>query len=410
MATADERRLIDVQRHAEVREAWRCPVLTASIPESGSPLFHTGNVNRLDGKAHMTRRRAMARLIGREGHKAFRDRILFPTIDGALNAVLADRDADGFARVEVMRWARRANFVMAAALAGFDGMEDEAAADELFELWRNFYRGRPSAYQASTGSSDRDSDAYRETLACRQRILDDYYAPSLARRKVLAARVAEGQMAEEDLPHDLLMLIALQADPMWDDPGVAERETLFVLTASVNTTGSSLYWVLREALLWIDTHSDCRGRLSDDAFLYRLAAEGMRLHTVVQGFPRLALDDVRLGLGTEIRKGELAIIRSWSANTDPAVWGEDALDFNPDREPPDGMERYGYAFGSGPHSCFGKSLVIGSEGVDGSLVYFLKALLRANVEADPDRPAPPLVPSRGAFVREPVEYFVRFRA
>ncbi len=404
--------LIDISHHAEVREAWRLPALTAAIPEPaqpGCPLFHQGNVNRLDGKDHMARRRAMARLIGRDGHKAFRDRILFPTIDGAMRKLLASRDADGYARVELMRWLRRANFVLAAALAGFDGMQDEAAADEMFELWRTFFKGRPSAYQVSTGSSDTESEAFKATVASHRVIVDRYYAPSLARRRALVADVAAGRMEPAELPHDLLTLIALQVDPRWADPGVAERETLFVLTASVNTTASSLYWVLREVMLWRETHAPEPHKLADEAFLLRMASEAMRLHTVVQGFPRLATQDVKLRQGTQVPKGELAVIRSWSANTDPELWGPDALEFDPDRAIPEGMERYGYAFGTGPHSCYGKPLVMGNEGIDGSLIYFLKTLVAAGIEADPQWPAPDIVPARGSFEREPAEFRVMFR-
>jgi cytochrome P450 len=397
---------VEVTGYAEVREAWRNTKLSAAIHETGEHLFHEGTINRTEGREHMARRRALSRLIGRQGHKDFRDRILFPTIDAAMRDVLSHRDADGYARVELIRWSRRANFVLAASLAGYDGVDDPKVADEFFELWNTFTSGRPSSYRQSMGTSELDSPAFRATLAARQAIYERFYVPALERRQALVARHKAGELTEDELPHDLLTLIVLQVDPRWADPGLAERETLFVLNAGVRTTSGALYWSLRELFPWLEKHPEDRAKLGDDAFLLRVASEAMRLHPVAPGFPRIAEEDVHLSGGTEIHKGGMAVICGGLANVAPEIWGGQAAEFNPHRSVPEGMEPYGLAFGTGPHLCYGKPLVIGNEGIDGSLVYYLKTLMAARMEPDPAAPQPANY-LKGLHC-EVEDYFVRF--
>ncbi len=405
-SSPNQRGPIEVTDYAEIREAWRNPRLSAAIKETGEHLFHDGTINRVEGRDHMARRRAMSRLIGRQGHKDFRDRILFPTIDAAMRDVLSRPDADGYARVELIRWTRRANFVLAAALAGYDGVDDPKVADEFFNLWNTFTFGRPSSYRQSMQTSELDSEAFHATVAARQAIFDRFYTPALKRRQELVARVKAGTMAADDLPHDLLTLIVQELDPHWADPGLAERETLFILNAGVRTTSAALYWSLRELFPWLEKHPEDRARLGDDTYLLRVASEAMRLHPVAPGFPRIAQEDVKLCRGTEVPQGGMAVICGGLANVSPEGWGKDALAFDPHRDIPEGMEAYGLAFGTGPHLCYGKPLVIGNEGIDGSLVYYLKTLMAAHIEPDPDAPQPKNY-ERGLHC-EVEDYFVRF--
>ena len=115
--------------------------------------------------------------------------------------------------------------------------------------------------------------------------------------------------------------------------------------------------------------------------------------------------------GTEIRNGQLAVIRNGPAGADRAVYGADADQFNPHREVARGTSAYGFAFGAGAHLCYGAPIVMGAEGIDGSLVYLLKKLMAAGVEPDPDKPRLNLDGSRGQFDKGADEYcWVRFPA
>jgi hypothetical protein len=132
----------------------------------------------------------------------------------------------------------------------------------------------------------------------------------------------------------------------------------------------------------------------------RCAHEALRLHPVVAGFPRRADADVELCAHTQLHKGDIAVIRSGPASVEPGVYGDDAATFNPYREVPAGHYPHGLAFGTGSHMCYGMPIVMGSEGLDGSLVYLTKILMTAGVGRDPKYAYPPLEESRGRFVTD----------
>ena len=59
--------------------------------------------------------------------------------------------------------------------------------------------------------------AFRAAVNARNEIIERYYRPALARRRALLEDVHAGRMGEDKLPVDLIMMIALEADPAWAD-------------------------------------------------------------------------------------------------------------------------------------------------------------------------------------------------
>jgi cytochrome P450 len=312
--------------------------------------------------------------------------------------------------VELLTWARRVNQQLAAAITGFDDATTPEGADELFELVQVIMKGRPGAFEVAMGGFDEHAPAAVAAAEARREVIERFYREPMNQREELAARLEAGEIGEEALPQDLLMLMARRLDPRWGDPDIAEREALFLLAAGVHTTSSSLIWTLREIFEWLADHPEKRERLTDEHFILRAAHEALRLHPVVPGFPRLATEPVTLAHGTHIDAGDVAVIRSGPASMEERVYGADADRFNPDREVPPGIYPHGLAFGTGPHMCYGMPIVMGTEGLDGSLVYLLKIVLEAGIEADPDHPLAPLAPTRGEFsdTRSSSELRVRF--
>jgi len=243
-------------------------------------------------------------------------------------------------------------------------------------------RGRPQAFDVTLGTYDSATPTARAALAARQRIVDEFYNPSLARRVEMAGKIRLNEANPQDMPQDLLALIATGADPAWLDPAMGEREALFLLAPPC---------IPRLQLSFgCCARNFCVGGGASDAATatYRAAvhsasnAGNAALASVVPGFPRLATADVILKSGTEIPADAIAILRSGPANTDRSTFGEDSLEFDPDREIRPGINRFGLAFGMGTHMCFGMPIVMGTGGMDGSLVYLLKKLLDAAIEPD----------------------------
>jgi cytochrome P450 len=365
---------------------------------------------RLDGPPHVARRKAMGALLSRRGHEHFRQRWLFPAADAGLAEVLARPDADGFARVNIRKWALRVNQQLAAALTGLDEGTTPEGAQHLFELMDIVLRGRPQAFEVTLGTYDSETPEARAALAARDTIIKEFYAPSLQRRLSILDQIRLNQAKSEDMPQDLLALIAAGADPAWTDPAMGQREALFLLAAAVHTTSASLIWVLREVFEWARANPTQRHRFTDSSFILRATQEALRLHPVVPGFPRLATQDIALKSGTAIAHGAIAILRSGPANTDRATFGPDALEFNPDREVRPGINRFALAFGMGTHMCFGMPIVMGTGGMDGSLVYVVKKLFDAGIEPDESALHIDLPSTRGRFATHELgdSYMVKF--
>jgi cytochrome P450 len=380
------------------REAFKCPAMSVAFDGPGEELFLRGTMMRLDGEEHRRRRRAWGLLIKQGKHKFYRDTWLFPTADAALAELLAEPDADGFARVDLSVWQPGLQMRLAAALVGFDEAKSAAGAAELARLSAAMLSGRPTVYKTAMGKVDAAADSLRTSVAARDEIIARFYAPAAAERDELAARFERGEIEEEELPSDLLMLMARRLDPAWEDAETREHDALLLLATAVDTTSKSVMWALREIFAWLEEHPGEEARLTEDDFIMRAADETLRLHPVGAGFPRIATADVELADGTAIPAGATTVIRSGPANTDPGFYGEDGRAFDPDREPADGAPAYGLAFGAGPHTCFGMPIVMGTGGMDGSLVYLLKILLEAGIRPDPDAPpTPPVGPTRGDF-------------
>ena len=408
--TAEHEGTVEVTDFTEVREAWKCPHLSAETGGAGDEHFRAGTVLRLDGDLHRRRRRAMARILSRGGHKYFRDKALFPTVDAGIEELLRSPDADGFARVNVTPWARRINQQLAAAIVGFDAATTPEGGQQLYELLRDWMEGRQGAFANTFEAFDEEGEAQKRALRAIRVIKDEFYRPAYERRDALAVRHRAGEIAFEELPSDLLMLMALREDPAWEDADLRQRESIFVLGAGVHTTAFTLVWTLEELFIWLDDHPEDRSRVEDDEFLKRVMEEALRLHPVVPGFSRRATADVILeGKGTVIADGNMALIRNGPPALQRDVFGVDAAEFNPYRDVPPGVQPHAYAFGAGPHMCYGAPLVMGAQGVDGSLFYLLKSLVRAGAEPDPEKPRLSLAGTRGRHSDAPDgSYYLRF--
>jgi len=386
--------VVEVAGYDDARAAWRCPHLSTRTAGPGDEEVRGGTVVRLDGEAHRERRRAMGRLLSRGGHQYFRDNFLFPTGDAALADALKRPDDDGVVRLEVRSWARRVNQQLAAALVGFDGATTPEGSDDLFDLVQKFLAGYQNIVDNALRPYDFDEDVKRAATAARDEMLERFYEPALARRRALVAKVAAGEMDEANLPQDFLTLVAQGADPAWEDDALAKREAVFLLGAGVHTTANSLIWTLRELFAHFETHPEDRALRHDEEFLLAAAREAIRLHPVAEGFIRRVEEEYELPSGQVLHQGDIAMIRSGPASADPERYGPDAMEFNPHRTVERGVSAHGFAFGGGAHMCFGMPLVMGAEGLDGSLVYLVKLLMSADVEPDPTTPFLPLDESR----------------
>jgi hypothetical protein len=147
-------------------------------------------------------------------------------------------------------------------------------------------------------------------------------------------------------------------------------------------------WARRDPQAADEAHHDL-------TVLQRCVYETLRLHPASPVAQRRALAPISLRGGTEIPQGAFVVLDLAAANRDPRVFDHPDV-YDPLREVPAGIPRWGHAFGGGMHACIGTELAGGvpapdgpspeqaHEQVLGTVTLMLDALLTARARPDPD--------------------------
>jgi hypothetical protein len=165
------------------------------------------------------------------------------------------------------------------------------------------------------------------------------------------------------------------------------RNVMQFMLGSSHTSVHPLGHAIDELTRWFETHPGDAARRTDPRFLNHAVNETLRLHLVGPALYRIAESNVTLASGLEIRAGQRVSVDFELASRDRTIYGDDAGQFNPDRDTRGSAYPYGLAFGTGAHMCQGLPIIVGVEGIDGSIVQVLRLLFEAGIRPDPDRPA-----------------------
>ncbi|KAH9920872.1 cytochrome P450 [Epithele typhae] len=204
-----------------------------------------------------------------------------------------------------------------------------------------------------------------------------------------------GSVGKHDVEgRDLLSLLikANMASDLPDEQRLSEEEVLSqiptFLIAGHETTSSSVSWclfaltqapaalaTLRAELLAVPTDAPTMDELAALPYLDQVVRETMRLHTPMTFTLRVPTEDDVIPVGTpytdrrgvvrheiHIMKGNRIVIPVLALHRSKAVWGDDALEFRPERwqNPPEGLAASipgvwsnQLAFLGGPRACIG---------------------------------------------------------
>jgi cytochrome P450 len=352
--------------------------VTGAYGKQYSGHFDMGTMIALDGKEHLERRRLIGRLL--DNADWFKDKVLVPAVERNIKEALASPDPDGFSRIDLVPFNMRVSQQMAAAMVGLDRALTTDGVIELLSLVTSL--GKSQAKLELIFDYDVDSVLPR-ALAARQAIFDKFYSPALEIRRDIVDRFMRGELAETDLPFDMITLLLLHGNEAGVDEETAFREALLMLTAGTLTTALSTTWAIHELLSWFSKHPEDLPLRNDQQFLLRAFTESLRLHPGLGGNLRRATANVVLDGKVEVHHDEFAMLYKAAANRDSEVFGEDANEFNPRRILPAGVHEYGLAFGNGRHKCFGMPLVIGTKSTDGIAPRLLTRLFAAGIRTDP---------------------------
>ncbi|KAF8714163.1 hypothetical protein HU200_028174 [Digitaria exilis] len=180
------------------------------------------------------------------------------------------------------------------------------------------------------------------------------------------------------------LLLELADDPNLEAPIERNGVKAFTLVRLQNllvglpdTTSVTVEWAMAELLRRPDALAKVteeldrviggdrhvtEGDIASLPYLEAVVKETMRLHPVSPLLsPRQSREDVATGGGHDIPAGTLVFVNVWAIGRDPAVWGEDAAVFRPERFAGSRVDVKGQdlellPFGSGRRMCPGVSL------------------------------------------------------
>ena len=379
---------ITLDGYADVREAFRQHDLEQALYDAGGVVM-ADSLLVLHGADHRRRRRVENRLFRRGTFRYWEKAFLRDVVRDTLAPFAAAGRAD------LVELGYRTIMNLTAMVAGLDQPTGSVAeTDALYRFAKKFSEG------ATLVHSTRDPDEVRAEV---QAALEEFDAlflqPSIERRRRLLEQLGAGEITEDDLPRDVLTALLRNWDELGIDRDVLRRECAFYLQAGSHSTADAFTHAADDFFAW--TRRDPRAAekaRQEPGVLQRCVYETLRLHPASPVAQRRALAPISLRGGVEIPDGAFVVLDLAAANRDPQVFDHPDV-YDPLREVPAEVPRWGHAFGGGMHACIGTELAGGvpapddptpdqaHEQVLGTVTLMLEALLTAG--ARPDRDAAP---------------------
>lgn len=348
-----------------------------------------GNVSTIHGQLHRSRRR-LENPVFRSERLEFYEREMFPLVlDRLLSRLVGDGGADLLIVGETV------SLVLSADRAGIDiDADDDEQLCAAVEFINRFSQG--SAIIDAVGDADLVRADVMSAMADWER---DFLAPSRARRQVVLDQWAAGELADDDLPNDVLTLLLHRRNEaeFGLDDGVIAREVATFLHGGAHTSSQTLVNAVDLLMPLARADREVWHRIvTDPAYAQRCVHETLRLRPTTPRIKRRAEVPTRVG-EVEIPEGALVIADVGAANRDPDVFGPHADEFDPWRSVADRGYLWGLTFGAGGHQCPGRNVAVGLPAAEpdalgdrhlfGLVTLMLQAFARLEPTPDPARPA-----------------------
>jgi cytochrome P450 len=339
----------------------------------------------INGDDHLVRRKLWNSLVRPAALEELREDVALPALQRHMARMLAEPNADGSYEVDLCQLVERTVLEMAAKLIGFSDVDTEEGLAELQACIYPMFTANVSVFY-----ENRD-EIIRAGLDAREKFVERFLKPAIARQRDLLAKVEAGELSADELPLNLARFFASVADPAYEDVDLAIREANTMFITSTGTSVQAIVSTVDDLSKWFAAHPEDYERRTDLEFISHALQESIRLKApYISYMTRRATEDLTVG-DKDIKAGDLLHIKYPVANRSVETFGEDAGEFNPLRKSPEGLPRYGVAFGSGEHQCFGLRVVLGNDGKSGSHLRIVRALFEAGVKPHPTKEPDTLV-------------------
>jgi cytochrome P450 len=260
--------VVTIGTYKEAEDALKRTDLRQALYDEGAILMKKVLVN-LHGDEHLARKRVVTKVLRPAFFAHYEKNVFGPTLEQTLAPYVAAGKAD------MVEFGYRVMVNLTADFAGIDRTArsiDET--DSIVTLLRTFGKA------ATLGQALGDRAAIRADI---QRGLDafdaQFFTPSLRRREALLAAHARGEIAEAELPRDMLLVMLQANEELRESHDVLMKEMAFYLMAGAHTSIHSMTHAVHEFLEWVKAHPEDRQRADDDPFfLQRCVYESIRLH------------------------------------------------------------------------------------------------------------------------------------
>ena len=192
-----------------------------------------------------------------------------------------------------------------------------------------------------------------------ERFERDYVGPAWAQRAGLLDAHARGEIADDDVPHDILTaLLRHRADPSLElgDERRIVREVATYLQGGTHTNGQVVVNATDLLFEALPEQPGILDRLAEDRlFAQRVVHETLRLRPTTPKIRRRTVADTTIA-GRPIPANALVVLDVVAGNQDPALFGAQPERFDPDRTVAPDVPRWGHSFGAGAHICPGRTV------------------------------------------------------
>ena len=400
---------VTFERFEDIRAALFDPNLSRSFDKRSydEGNIRDGIVSIAHGAVHRARRRIENTQFRADVLRLY-ERDLFPRVMNELLDRLIESE-----RVDLFPIGEMLSVVLAARRAGIE--YDPTSLDDLRALIRLV-----DAFSQGAAILDaKDPDAVRALVrAAYEEFEQKFIRPAWRVRSEQIARRRRGEIGEEVLPHDILTVLLLHREDasleLSDEKRVV-REVATYLQGGTHTSAQTLVNALDLVFERADATAVLDRIVGDTLFAQRVVQETLRLRPTTPKAKRRAEADTEVA-GVKIPKDAQVVLDFAAGNRDREIFGANADEFDPDRQVPANISRWGLSFGAGPHQCPGRAVGAGfpvpgdfqadDDHVYGLVALELQAVARRGVRPDPER-APERDLRTARFTRW-LHYYVRF--